>query len=154
MGGFYGVLKLLHVLAVVVWIGGAAALGFLTARLVRARDRATLPAVLPQMMRYGQTMGGPSSILVLLSGIGMVGAGRIGFRTLWVGVGFAGIVLHFAFGLTIMRKRMMALGQALSVSPADETRIATAGARARAANVAYLGLLAAVIAVMVLKPTL
>lgn len=67
--GWYGILKVVHVLSVVVWIGGATALAAVTARLVRARDRATLAAFLPQSIRFGQTMGGPSSILVLLSGI-------------------------------------------------------------------------------------
>jgi len=45
--GWYGILKVVHVLSVVVWIGGATALAAVTARLIRARDRATLAALLP-----------------------------------------------------------------------------------------------------------
>src|SRR5438105_14495793 len=103
--GWYGILEVVHVLSVVVWIGGASALAVVTARLVRARDRATLASFLPQSIRFGQTMAGPSSGLVLITGIAMVIVGKIGFRPLWVSWGFVGIVLHFVFGSVVMRKR-------------------------------------------------
>jgi uncharacterized membrane protein len=154
MSSWYGILKVVHVLSVIVWIGGATALAAVTARLVRARDRATLAAFLPQSIRFGQTMGGPSSILVLLTGIAMVIMGKIGFRPLWVSWGFAGILLHFVFGAVVMRKRTMNLAAALSATPADDARIADAGRRVRVGTLIYLLIMASAIVVMVLKPTL
>ena len=154
MQSWYGILKVVHVLAVVVWIGGAAALATVTARLLRARDRASLAAFVPQSIRFGQTMGGPSSVLVLLTGIAMVAVGHIGFRAFWVSLGFAGILVHFIFGAVFMRKRTQALSAALSATPADETTIAEAGQRLRLATMIYLVIMVSVIAVMVLKPTL
>lgn len=149
---WYGVLKLLHVLSAIIWIGGGAAFATLTARLVRASDRATLSAMLPQVTQYMQTMAGPASGVVLLTGIAMVIVGHVGFGTLWVSLGFAGIVVHGLFGGLVMRKRMMAL--AAAVSSTGDDALAQAGARLRAANVAYLTIMALIIAVMVLKPTL
>ena len=84
MANLYGVLKVVHVLAVVVWIGGAAALGALVAWLARSRDLAALAAFIPLAGRYGRTMGGSSSILVLLSDIGMMIGGKVGM-SLWTG---------------------------------------------------------------------
>ncbi|HEX7937715.1 MAG TPA: DUF2269 family protein [Gemmatimonadaceae bacterium] len=149
---WYGVLKVLHVLSAVAWIGGGAAFSTVTARLVRATDRATLKAMLPQVTGYMQTMAGPASGLVLLSGIAMVIVGKVGFRTLWVDLGFLGFVLHGLFGGLVMRKRMAALESAVTATADDA--LALAGARLRSANIAYLTIMAAVIAIMVLKPTL
>ena len=150
----YGVLKLLHVLSVVVWIGGAMALATVTGMLIRASDRATLASLLPHSMAYGQKMAGPSAIIALLTGIAMVVMGKTGFGTFWVSYGFAGIIVHFAFGATVLRKRTMALTEALSASTPDEARLADAGARLRIANLIYLLIMISVVGAMVLKPTL
>lgn len=154
MLGWYGILKVVHVLSVVVWIGAATAFAAVTARLLRASDRATLAGFLPQSIKFFQTMGGPSSLLVLLTGIAMVIVGKIGFRPLWVSWGFAGMLLHFVFGAVVMRKRTMNLAAAVSATPADEARIAHAGRSVRVATLLYLLITTSVIVVMVLKPTL
>ena len=149
---WYGVLKVLHVFAAVVWIGGGAMFAMITARLLRSRDRGALGAVIPQMARQLGAAGGPASGTVLLTGIAMVLVGHIGFDTLWVRLGFGGIVLHVLFGAFVMRTRTMSLVQAVSVPTADEAEVARAGARVRSGMLAYLALMAAVIVVMVLKP--
>jgi hypothetical protein len=148
--GWYTVLKVVHVLSVVVWIGGATAFAVAVARLIKARDFATMPGLLAQGMRYGQTMGGPAAGLVLLTGIAMVKVGGIGFRPLWVSLGFVGIVVHFLFGATVMRMRGAALGAALAAK--DEPRILVAGRGARLANLVYLLLMTLVIVDMIAKP--
>jgi len=154
MFAWYAMLKVVHVLSVVVWIGGAIALAGITARLLRARDLATLASYLPEAGKFNHAMGAPASLLVLASGIAMVILGRIGFRPLWVSAGFAGIVLHSLFGALVMRKRTMSLAAAVSATPVDEGRVAEAGRSLRLATVIYLLIMASVITVMVLKPTL
>jgi uncharacterized membrane protein len=147
----YGILKVLHVLAVILWLGGGTALTVITARLIRARDPQALALLLPQTARFGPTIGGPSSLLVLLTGIAMVIVGRIGFDALWVSWGFAGILVHFLFGIVVLRKVGQELGQA--VGSGDAQRIATAGGRWRLGSAIYLLLMASVIVVMIMKPT-
>jgi len=154
MAVLYGVLKVVHVLSVVVWIGGAAALAVITARLVGARDRATLAKLLPHAQRFGRTMGGPAALLVLLTGMAMIGVGRIPFRTLWVVWGFTGIVLHFVFGATIMRTRAVRFAQLLAGPQVDDASLADAGRLLRIGNMIYLLIMISVIVVMVMKPTL
>jgi hypothetical protein len=149
---WYGALKVLHVLAAVVWIGGGAMFAMITARLLRNRDRATLSAIVPQMARQLGAAGGPASGIVLLTGIAMVLVGHIGFGTLWVRLGFGGILLHFLFGAFVMRKRTMSLIETLSVPSIDEAAVAHAGARLRSGMFTYVALMAAVVVVMVLKP--
>jgi uncharacterized membrane protein len=154
MGNAYAVLKLLHVLSVVVWIGGVMAMATILGRIIRAGDRATLASLLPHTMAYGQKLTGPASILVLLTGIPLVIIGKIGFGTFWVSYGFAGIIVHFVFGGAVLRKRNLALTEAVSASPPDDARFAEAGARMRVAAVIYLLIMVSVIGAMILKPTL
>jgi uncharacterized membrane protein len=154
MQGWYAILKVVHVLSVVVWIGGGSALALVTARLLRAADRTTLAAYLPQAARFWQTMGGPASGLVLLTGIPMVLVAKIGFRPLWVSWGFAGVLVHFVFGAIVMRKRTESLVAAVSATPANDTHIAEAGRSLRVVTLIYLLIMTSVIVVMVLKPTL
>jgi uncharacterized membrane protein len=151
---WYAALKVVHILAVVAWIGGAAALTTVMTRLAQVRDRATLAGLVPQTMKYSHTTGATSSLLVLITGIAMVAIGRIGFGTFWVGLGFAGILLHFVYGIVIMRKRAAALAAAVSATPSDDARIAAAGRAVRVGGLIYLLIMTAVIVVMVVKPTL
>src|SRR5881628_2154735 len=133
----YVVLKFVHVLAVVAWIGGATALATVTGRLIGARDRTTLAALFPHSMAYGQRVAGPSAIVVLLTGIALVIIGKLSWSAFWISWGFAGIIVHFVFGAMIMRKRGMAFAKVVS-APGNDAEIAAAGARLRIANLIYL----------------
>ena len=149
---WYGALKVLHIFAAVVWIGGGAMFAMITARLLRSRDRIALSTVVPQLDRQLRDAGGPAAGTVLLTGIAMVLVGHIGFGALWVRLGFGGIVLHALFGALVMRKRTMGLIAAATSPSTDDAAVARAGARLRSGMVTYLALMAAVIVVMVLKP--
>jgi uncharacterized membrane protein len=147
---WYAVLKVVHILSAIVWIGGTTAFAILVARLVRAKDRATLASMLPQVTRYMRTMAGPASGLVLLSGIAMVLVGRLGFGSLWISLGFLGFLLHGLFGGLVVQRRIVALVDAVAAK--DDGSMILAGSRVRQANVIYFLIMASVIAVMVLKP--
>jgi uncharacterized membrane protein len=147
---WYGILKLVHVLSAIVWIGGGAAFAMVIARLLRAADRATLASMLPQVTRYMRIVVGPASGLVLLSGIAMVLVSRMGFKAPWIGLGFIGFILYALFGGLVMQKRVSALAHA--VDSADDVAMSRAGSGVRQANVIYLLLMTAIVADMVLKP--
>jgi uncharacterized membrane protein len=149
----YAILKFVHVLSAVVWIGGATALAVIMGRLIAARDRTTIAALFPHSMAYGQRMAGPSSIVVLITGIWMIFAGKLSPHAFWIIWGFLGIIVHFVFGATIMRKRGMAFAK-LASAPGNDDELAAAGARLRVANLIYLLIMVSVIGAMVLKPTL
>ena len=60
----YGFLKFLHVLSVVVWVGGVTGLSVVAWRLGRERNREVLPALLRQATSFGQKIAGPASFIV------------------------------------------------------------------------------------------
>jgi len=150
----YAVLKFLHIMSVLTWIGGVATLSMITGRLIKAGDRAAAAALFPHALAYGQRVAGPSSIVVLLTGIPMVMLGKIGFGAFWVSWGFAGMLLHFILGATMMRGRSTRFAQLVTDPSADDARIAEAGARLRIANLIYVLIMVSVIGAMVLKPVL
>ena len=149
---WYGILKVAHVLSATVWIGGGAALSILLTRLLGAGSRATLAPVIPQLTRTMQAIAGPAAGLVLLTGIAMVLVGRLTFRSLWIGLGFGGIILLGAFGGLVMSKRVAALEQA--VTSGDDAALAQAGSRVRRASTLLLAIMGSIVVVMILKPTL
>jgi uncharacterized membrane protein len=150
----YSVLKFLHVIAVIVWVGGVAALSVLGWRLRGERNRELLKKLLPQLATYGQLMIGPSSGIVLLTGLAMVGMAKIGFGTFWVLWGFAGVVLHTIMGIVVIRRRMMKLAQLAGSNEADDATLGAASRGLWQAQLLYLLILASVVWAMVLKPTL
>jgi uncharacterized membrane protein len=150
----YGILKFLHVLSVVVWVGGIAALSLVAWRLRSERNREVLAALLRQASFFGQRVAGPASFIVLLTGPMMVGMAHIGFGTLWVLWGFAGLTAHFWIGATALRKRNKALLELASASSGDEAALLAAAPRLWSTQLIYLAIMAGVVAAMVLKPAL
>jgi uncharacterized membrane protein len=150
----YNVLKFVHVLSVIAWIGGVTCLAVLIWRVRRERNRAILTTLLRHATTYGQMVVGPASGLVLLSGLGMVGMAGIGFGTFWVLWGFTGIVLHFVFGAVFIRKRTMELARLASAEGGDDQSLAEAGGKLWTVQLIYLAIMALVVGAMVFKPTL
>jgi uncharacterized membrane protein len=154
VGNAYGSVKFVHVLSVIAWLGGMTALSIVTWRLRRERDRQILAALLRQATSFGRMIVGPASGIVLLTGPALVGMAHIGFRAFWVQVGFAGILLHFIIGATLLRTRTDELARLASASAGEEDALLAAARRLWSTQIIYLAILALVVAVMVLKPTL
>ena len=150
----YTVLKFVHVLSVITWIGGVVCLAVLIRRVRTERNRAVLTALLRQATTYGQMVVGPASGLVLLSGLAMVGIGRVGFATFWVLWGYTGITAHFIIGAVFIRKRTMELASLAASDGADDRSLSEAAGKLWNVQLIYLAIMASVVGAMVIKPTL
>jgi uncharacterized membrane protein len=147
----YGFLKFLHVLSVVLWIGGVAALWTTTIRLARAGDHASVARLLPVGMAYGQRVVGPASGIVLITGIWMAVLGKLWSQP-FIGVGMTGILLHFILGATLVRRSWMRLGQLIDAPSRDDVQISASIKRVATVTWIYLLIMIVVIAFMVMKP--
>jgi uncharacterized membrane protein len=154
MAGFYEGLKFVHVLAAITWLGGSAAVGGMTALASRMRDRAALRAVIAQGGAYGQRFAAPAMLLVLVTGLVMVGSAHIGFGSLWILWGLAGMVVHFIYGATVVRKAMGEVTSLASATDVPDSAVFDATRRLGRFSAVYLVVLASVVAAMVLKPTI
>jgi hypothetical protein len=105
MPALYNVLLLVHILAVVAWVGSIRTIGGLTALLVARREHAELARLLRTSMTYGAAIAGPSAVVTLLAGMGMMGVARLEPQ-LWMLWGFASIVLSIATGVGFTRRTL------------------------------------------------
>jgi uncharacterized membrane protein len=149
----YNLLKFVHVISVILWLGAITTLSVLLWRLRAEPNRQIVSALVQQSISFGQRFVGPASGLVLLTGLAMVGIARIGFTTFWVLWGLTGIAIHFIYGAVILRKRSLRLAEALAPGT-DDAAFGIASRRLSQAQFVYLLILASVIWAMVVKPTL
>lgn len=149
----YGILKTVHVLSVIVWLGGVGAIWIGALRLGRAEQRTTLAALMPSVTRFGQRIAGPFSGLTLLSGIAVAAVADL-WSQFWIQLGFAGFVIAAIIGATMVRSSWAGLGKLLAAPAPSDAALAAAVRRARVSCWSYVLVLAAVVVIMVLKPTL
>jgi hypothetical protein len=69
-------------------------------------------------------------------------------------VGLCGLTAHFWIGATALRTRTKTLLQLASTSAGDEPALLLASRRLWSAQLVYLAIMVAVVAAMILKPTL
>jgi uncharacterized membrane protein len=148
----YAALKLLHVVAVIVWVGGALTASLLTWRVAKAGDRQTLARLLDHTGRLDRGLIGPASLLTLITGIAMVATSRLDWGALWIQWGFGGVVVHFLFGPLLLRRAGIGLQQA--AADQDGSRLIAARSRVARLNTIYLAVMLSVVGAMVIKPTL
>jgi uncharacterized membrane protein len=149
----YAVFKFLHILAVIVWIGGVITMSLLSARVGRERDGAALRFLLRQSAFLGQMVLGPAALLTLFAGFALMGVLRSGF-TLWMAWGVAGIAASIALGAIVMRPVTLRLMELAEAAPADDARIAEARRRLGRLGLVNLAVLLSTVWAMVAKPTL
>lgn len=97
--GVYDWIKLFHILAAIVWVGGGVFVQIYVTRLRRADEMERLRAFAKDVERLGMAVFLPASIVVLILGIAMVWyspAWEVG--QLWVILGLAGIANTIVIG--------------------------------------------------------
>ena len=153
MDTLYLLLKFIHVLAIIVWVGGIFALTLLNAR-ASGSGSATAQAEVGRLSEYfGSVAIGPAMIVAVLAGIAT--AWRIGFPfgSLWIVWGLIGFVISGALIGFIGRTARQfgelptAAGQAAAQAKAIRGRLLTL-------NALNILILASVVWAMIFKPTL
>jgi uncharacterized membrane protein len=142
--------KFLHVLAVIVWIGGVLTVNVLQVLVARGHDRAAQASLLRLGDLYGRVVIGPAAALTLLTGVVRVEQIGVGYGSFWVAWGIAAIVASIALGATLIRANNAALGRLAADDPLWPSRLRRA---ATLYGVNLLLLLSALWA-MEFKPTL
>lgn len=109
----YTILKTIHVLAAVFWVGGNLTLNILGTRIVDSNEPAQMLAFTRDAEWIGQRVYLPASVIVLAFGIFTVLDGNISFGEPWVGIGLAGLIVtaltgSLFFGPELKRIRTMA----------------------------------------------
>jgi uncharacterized membrane protein len=154
MDTVYLLLKYLHVLAVIAWIGGLFALVVLNARLAREGDPAMLAVVGRQSEFFGRSVLGPAMLVTLLAGLATAGVARFPFSTPWIVWGIVGFFISIAVGVVAVSRAAGELATVARTVPPGDDRLDAARRRVIALNAINLLLLASIVWAMVFKPAL
>src|SRR5437867_1593071 len=119
----YSLLKFLHILAAIVWVGGVITMTLLNMRLASTRNSAAM-AALSSVGAFGQMVFGPAAAVTLLAGIATAVTAGFQMRSLWIIWGFAAILLSILLGATVTRTTTQRLGALAAASSSDSAQIA------------------------------
>lgn len=97
-------LLFVHIVAVVVWIGGELMLGILFERAQRARDEATLRGLLSQSEFIGKAVFNPAGIITLVAGVWLAIDRDFDFGQAWISIGFVGVAVGAGLGMAFYPK--------------------------------------------------
>ncbi|MDX8519077.1 DUF2269 family protein [Mesorhizobium dulcispinae] len=149
---WYTIVKFLHVVSAILWVGG----GFVLFLLGVLADRAGNIEDKLQAMRASGELGGrffaPMSMLTLIFGLVMCGF-WVGFSELWVIIGLAGYATTFSIGMLVFKPTGERIGAMIAKDGVTPAVLAIGQRMMRWARLDYAVMLA-IIADMVLKPTL
>jgi uncharacterized membrane protein len=123
---WYTGFKTIHVLFVVIWVGGGAAITILGLKAERATDGAEVTGLARQAAFLGERVFAPAGLVVVATGIGMVSNADLGYDHFWIGFGLLGFLSTFVIGIAILSpraKKLVALVDSKGPN-APETRAA------------------------------
>ena len=130
----YKILLFVHVMAVIMWLGAGVVFQMMSERAVSSNDEGKMRAVVALGDTFGKAYFGGLTGLVLLSGLGMVLEGDLGFGHVFIIGGLVGIVASGAIGGAMigptserLLERVKGGGPMDQQSVADFTRIRDVG---------------------------
>jgi uncharacterized membrane protein len=94
----YEVLKSVHVLAAVIWVGGAATLQAMAFAVLRARDPAEMASFSRNAGLVGQRLFTPASLVLLVFGAWTVHEGGFSYHQTWLWVALVVFAASFVVG--------------------------------------------------------
>lgn len=148
----YNVLKTVHILAVITWVGGTVTTVLLAMRLLRTRDRVRMFRFVGDVAWLGKFVLTPASVTVFVFGLSTAIVGHYSFRSVWLWLGITGLaltILNDVLRLEPELKRILQTGDEKGVvDPAIERRARTVVAVSRV----DLAIMLLVIIDMVVKP--
>lgn len=148
----YTILKTVHVLAAVVWVGGAVTVNILGTRVAAARDGQALAAYGRNTEWVGTHVYMPSSIIVLVFGIFTVIKGGFGFWQGWIIFGIAGIVITALTGSLFLGPELKRIAGIVESRGAEDPEAIERSTRLIRIGRIDLLILILVVIDMVLKP--
>jgi uncharacterized membrane protein len=148
---FYPFVKFLHVLFVIVWLGGGFVLVLLGLKAQRANSSAELVDVIMHVVYLSNRVFVPAAILALIFGV----TGVIitwSFGDLWVLIGLAGFALTFLNGVAVLRPRSDRVKATIDREGPSPAAIEQSRQILRIAQFDFV-MLYVIVADMVIKPT-
>ncbi len=148
----YSLLELVHVCVAVVWVGGAATIGLIALRAARVSDPRELAGFARTAGWVGPTIFTPASLVVLLSGVGMMLEGRLPWDRGWILLSLAVWASSFVLGLVYFKPRGQRAGRLAAELGVDHPDVQRLLRQTFSVSRVVAVALLAVVALMSIKP--
>ena len=149
----YEALLTVHIIAAVIWVGGAFAVNILVARMQKAGDHARLLDLTKDFEALGMKVFMPASIVVLLAGIGLVlEVDGFDFTDFWVAFGLAGIAFSIVVGAGYLSPESGRLNALAASKGPDDPEVQARMKKIAMVSRVELVVLLLVVADMAIKP--
>lgn len=148
----YEALMAVHVLFVVLWLGGGAFLTIMGILAERSRDAAQLVQIARMAAFAGERIFAPAGLVVVVMGISMVLDGHLGFGHFWIIFGLLGFLSTFLTGIAVLAPRSKALAALMTQQGPEHPETQEAISKILLIARADIALLLLVVVDMVTKP--
>jgi uncharacterized membrane protein len=102
---WYATFMAVHVLFVVIWIGGGTLLTVFGVLAERSRDDEQLASIARMAAFAGEKIFAPAGLVVVAMGVAMVLNAHLGFDHFWIAFGLAGFLTTFVIGVAVLSPR-------------------------------------------------
>jgi len=119
----YDWLMTAHVLAAVMWVGGAVMLTLLGLMTIGLGDPVRLAQFAKQVAFLGGRYFPPLSLMVVGFGFGMIEKAGTGYSATWIQIGIAGWAASFVIGAGYLGPRAKRLATLLDERAADDQEV-------------------------------
>ena len=150
----FSVLKFVHIVAAITWVGGVITMTLLNARLASTHNGAAMAALASVGGFIGQRVFGPAAGLTFLAGLATALNAGFPLRSIWIIWGFLVIVLSFGMTATVTRSTAQRIGALSAVPNRDGAQISALQRRLWVLTALNIVLLLSAVWAMVSKPTL
>jgi uncharacterized membrane protein len=141
-----------HILFVVIWIGGGALLTVLGIMAQRTRDGEQLAQIARQAAFAGERIFAPSALIVVAAGIAMVLNVGYGFDHFWLLFGLLGFLTTFVLGIAVLSPMAKRANAMIAEKGANHPDVQAYGGKILLIARADVAMLMLVIVDMVTKP--
>lgn len=148
----YETLKSIHVLAAVIWVGGAVTVQVLASMAQRAGDPARMAVFAKDAELVGMRVFMPASLVVLAAGIWAVIEGSWSWGDVWILWGLAGVAFSAIVGSTFLGPESGRIGALIGERGPSDPEVQRRLSRIFLVSRIEMTILLTVVLVMVIKP--
>jgi hypothetical protein len=149
----YQLYLVLHVGAAIAWVGSGFLLVLLGTRAALAPEHERARSYAGDAEWVGPRVFLPTNLIVLGSAFLLAEEGNWGYGALWVKLGFIGFGISFALGLGVFAPGWSRVGKLSEEQGVSQVDVSRAVHRLLVVSWFDLGILAATVFVMIVKPT-
>jgi uncharacterized membrane protein len=150
----YIILKSLHVLAAVTWVGGGLTQNILAARLIKSNDGNLMARFAREAEWIGTHIYLPSSLVLLGLGIWMVATEAWNFTDLWIVIGILGFLATVITGAFFIGPTAKKVAAGIEANGPDDPSVKSSIETMLKVGRVDLAVLLLVVVDMVVKPVL